>query len=113
MTSLVRPAVIASLLLTAMAVVPARSHDALAAIPSCHTGRLYVTVSGGQGAAGTIEVNLRYRNIAPITCSVYGFPGMQLVGANGQNLTTKLTWGHGSHLPNIPKTVIVLKPGGS
>lgn len=113
MTSLVRPAMLASLLLTAIAMPPARSHNAMAATPRCHTGRLYVTVSGSQGAAGTIEVNLRYRNIAPVTCTLYGFPGMQLVGASGQNLTTKLTWGHGSQLPNVPKRVIVLKSGGS
>jgi hypothetical protein len=107
-----RSFVLLPLLLVTLAVTLTPSHAATA-VPRCHTGRLYVTVSSSQGAAGTIEVTLRYQSIAPVACSLYGFPGMQLVGARGQDLRTRLTWGHGSHLPYVPKKLILIQPGGA
>jgi uncharacterized protein DUF4232 len=112
MTTTTRSLAIAALLAATIAVRHVPTHAA-AAVPRCHTGRLYLTVSGSNGAAGHIAVTLRFRSVAPTGCSFYGFPGMQLVSATGQNLTTHLLWGTGSQLPSVPKKTILVQPGGA
>lgn len=106
-----RAVVLAALAAAALAGGPLPTRAA--AVPRCHTGRLYVTVSGSNGAAGHSAITLSFRSVAPSTCSFYGFPGMQLVNAAGQNMTTRLLWGTGSQLPNVPKKVILVHPGAA
>ena len=110
MTVTIRCCAVAALITAAIAAQPAPT---LGATPRCHTGRLYVTVSGSNGAAGHIAVTLRFVSIAPATCSFYGFPGMLLVSAGGQNMTTHVLWGTGSQLPKVPEKTILVKPGAA
>ena len=112
MTNTIRCLALAVLIAATMAVAPV-STRAATAVPRCHTGRLYVTVSGSNGALGHIAVTLRFRSVASTACSLYRFPGMQLVSAKGQNMTTHLLWGTGSQLPNVPKKTILVAPGGA
>jgi hypothetical protein len=111
MTTTIRTFVVVALIASAITVSPRPT--TFAATPQCHTGRLYVTVSGSNGAAGHIAVTLRFRSIAPTVCSFYGFPGMQLVSATGQNMATHVLWGTGSQLPSVPKKTILVKPGAA
>ncbi len=105
---------LAAVALIATTITVSRGPTAAAsAAPRCHSGRLYVSVSGSNGAAGHIAITLRFRSVASAVCSFYGFPGMQLVSATGQNMTTRLLWGTGSQLPSEPKKTILVKPGAS
>jgi hypothetical protein len=105
-----RAAAAVALIASALSLSPS---PAFASAPRCHTGRLYVSVSGSNGAAGHIAITLRFRSLAPVACTFYGFPGLQLISATGQNLKTRLSWGTGSQLPSVPKQTILVKPGGA
>lgn len=52
----------------------------------CSAGRLALTQTGGQGAAGTIIRTYGLRNTGATGCVLYGFPGVSLVDAQGRQL---------------------------
>ncbi len=110
MTTTIRLFAVVAIIFSAITASPARTFGAAL---RCHTGCLYVTVSGTNGALGHIAVTLRFRSIAPALCSFYGFPGLQLVSATGQDMATRVLWGTGSQLPNVPTKTILVKPGAA
>ncbi|HEX4089503.1 MAG TPA: DUF4232 domain-containing protein [Trebonia sp.] len=59
-----------------------------AAIPSCTTANLavWVDVSQGSGAAGTIFYPLDFTNTSNHACTLYGYPGVSATNANGRQL---------------------------
>jgi len=57
-----------------------------AGVPPCATGQLSVAVGQSQGAAGSLIVPLVFTNTGSTTCSLQGYPGVSIVGANGAQL---------------------------
>jgi hypothetical protein len=59
-----------------------------AAAPACATANLavWVDVSQGSGAAGTIFYPLDFTNTGSRACTVYGYPGVSATNANGGQL---------------------------
>lgn len=87
---------------------------AAAVVERCHTGRIYISPIGGQGAAGHLSVTFRLRSLADHPCAVYGYPGMQMLTANGQAVPTYLRWGGTTYLiSHLRAQRIILAPGGS
>jgi hypothetical protein len=54
----------------------------------CTSGHLSVAIGTIQGAAGTYGVPIVFTNTGTATCSLQGYPGVSLVGANGVQLGT-------------------------
>jgi Protein of unknown function (DUF4232) len=54
--------------------------------PPCASGQLSVAVGQSQGAAGSLIVPLVFTNTGSSTCSLQGYPGVSIVGANGTQL---------------------------
>lgn len=83
-----------------------------ASLPVCNSQGLAVTVfvvAGSQGM-GHESLNVSLININDPKCTVYGFPGFQLMGENqedqpGADQPTTVTWD-----PAVPKTLITLAP---
>jgi len=57
-----------------------------AGVPPCTSGQLSVSVGQSQGAAGSLIVPLVFQNTGRTTCSLQGYPGVSIVGANGAQL---------------------------
>jgi hypothetical protein len=57
-----------------------------AGVPPCTSGQLAVAVGQSQGAAGSLIVPLVFTNTGSTTCSLQGYPGVSMVGANGAQL---------------------------
>lgn len=55
---------------------------AQAAPPRCHTQDLAAIFTQVEGAAGNVYLKARLTNTALFTCSVYGYGGLKLVGAD-------------------------------
>ena len=55
------------------------------ATPACSTANLsvWVDVSQGSGAAGTISYPLDFTNTGSRACTLYGYPGVSATNANG------------------------------
>ncbi|HMK62745.1 MAG TPA: DUF4232 domain-containing protein [Acidimicrobiales bacterium] len=59
----------------------------------CAASELSGSVSGTQGAAGTIEVTVRIQNTATDGCTLDGDPSVQLIGSGGSELPTAVVRG--------------------
>ncbi|HEY1466855.1 MAG TPA: DUF4232 domain-containing protein [Acidimicrobiales bacterium] len=57
-----------------------------AGVPPCTSAKLSVAVGQSQGAAGSLIVPLVFTNTGSSTCSLQGYPGVSIVGANGAQL---------------------------
>jgi hypothetical protein len=81
-----------------------------AAIPSCSASDLgvWLAVSQGNGAAGTIYYPLEFTNLSGHTCYLYGYPGVSALGRTGQQLGSPAGWGSRSGA-----RVVNLKPGAT
>jgi Domain of unknown function (DUF4232) len=82
-----------------------------AALTGCSAVDLAGSVTGSQGAAGTIETTISLRNSSSPACSLVGYPGLTLLDAGGNALPTNTVRGGGLQFENVPVTTVVLAPG--
>jgi hypothetical protein len=78
---------------------------AAASIPRCTASDLgvWLAVSQGNGAAGTIYYPLEFTNLSHHTCYLFGYPGVSALGRNGNQLGSPARWGslRGAHVVNL------------
>lgn len=67
---------------------PASSIGAAAVVGRCHTSMLSAKIRLGNPGAGQRYAFLVLTNKSGVTCRVYGYPGMQLIGASGASIAT-------------------------
>jgi hypothetical protein len=83
----------------------ATASRATASIPRCTASDLgvWLAVSQGNGAAGTIYYPLEFTNLSHHTCYLYGYPGVSALGRNGNQLGSPARWGslRGAHIVNL------------
>lgn len=68
---------------------PAQAPDAAPA--GCASAQLKLTAGRGAGAAGSVELPLLFTNTGSQACTLYGFPGVSLVGADGAQIGAPAT----------------------
>ena len=68
--------------------------------------------SGTSGATGHIAMQLRFHNRSMRACSLYGYPGFQLLDARGKALPTHAVWATGYFFAALPKHSVTLVPEG-
>jgi len=94
---------------------PARAVPAAPTTPACSTDQLTVAPDPGDGDIGIGNLALMYRlhNRSAHSCTLYGYPGIQLLDAHRRPLPTRLTWSRGAYLFYSPPARLVrLTPGG-
>jgi len=79
--------------------------------PRCHIGDLSAGFHGYQIEMGTRGFLLTLTNTSNHSCSLYGFPGLQLLDAQQRPLPTTTQWGMSYFDRNQVKSLIVLSPG--
>jgi hypothetical protein len=72
---------------------------------------LAMSVSGTEGAAGTLEVTISLRNTTSATCTMNGFPGALLLGASGTALPTTVVRAGIYSFTNFPSALVTLAGG--
>lgn len=77
-------------------------------IDRCHTSQLAGSLENGDAGAGQRYVDLVLRNKSGETCTLYGYGGLQLIGADGSQVPTKLT-----REPKPAPATVRLAPGAS
>jgi len=78
----------------------------------CVAGQLSVQVGPGSGAAGTVGYVNSFENVSNATCTLYGYPGMQMLDAAGRPIPTEVIRGSGYAVTALPEKVVTLAPGG-
>jgi hypothetical protein len=82
-----------------------------AATTTCQPSQLRVALYGTEGAAGTNEVTFSLANSSTTVCTMYGYPGMQLLNAGGAGVPTVVLRGGGLSFENVAATNVSLAPG--
>lgn len=83
---------------------------ASAAVPACTARQLgvWVAISQGNGAAGSVYYPLQFTNLSGHTCAMRGFPGVSAVNRNGHQLGSPARWDH-----VVPARTVILAPGAT
>ena len=81
-----------------------------AAVHACTADDLgvWVAVSQGNGAAGSLFLPLQFTNLSRHACAMRGFPGVSAIDRNGHQLGRSATWNH-----TVPARTVVLAPGAT
>ncbi len=91
------------------------SSTAATTVATCQPSQLKLSSQTGNGAAGTITLVITMTNTSTTTCSLYGYPGMQLLDAKGTDLPTKVIRGGVETTPSSPAkkpaSTVTLAPG--
>jgi Protein of unknown function (DUF4232) len=99
----------ASVSLRVLPAAPAAS----ASWPRCSTTQLTMTATGTGAGLGHVGVLFTLRNTSSARCRLVGFPGLKLLGSNGQELpTTVVRAASGAYLfPAVVPHRVALPPG--
>jgi hypothetical protein len=82
-------------------------------VPGCTGANYTVKVLGTEGAAGTNEVTFGLRNTASATCTLFGYPGIQLVGAGGADIATDEVEGGSESFTDFARTNVSVGPAAT
>jgi len=118
-TAVVAAASVVGLIATTAAFAASSSGAALAAdagrassaaVPACTAENLgvWVAVSQGNGAAGTLFLPLQFTNLSRHACAMRGFPGVSAVDRNNHQLGRPAGWDH-----VVPSRTVMLAPGAT
>jgi hypothetical protein len=80
---------------------------------TCQPDQLQGGTGGSNGAAGTLEIDVTLTNTSSTGCTLYGYPGMQLLTAAGDDIPTVVIRGgvtFGSSVANQPAARVILGP---
>ncbi|HEX4081416.1 MAG TPA: DUF4232 domain-containing protein [Acidimicrobiales bacterium] len=84
-----------------------------AGVSTCQPAQLRIVPQQGTGAAGTITMTVSLTNVSSTTCTLQGYPGMQLLTASGSSLPTQVVRG-GTQFPaaaaNQSPALVTLAP---
>jgi hypothetical protein len=80
----------------------------------CQPAQLQLALGPGTGAAGTITSSVTMTDTSSSTCTMYGYPGMQLLDTRGNPIPTTVVRGQ-AHFPdpaaNAGPSTVTLTPG--
>jgi len=79
----------------------------------CRSSALAVSVGAAGVAAGSVGQVVTFTNRSAKACSLYGFPGLQLLDAAGHPLPTDVVRGQSVTVPSVPLRTVLLAPGGA
>jgi hypothetical protein len=77
----------------------------------CPTTSLTPSIFGSSGAAGTIETTITLTSSATTSCTLAGYPGLQMLNSAGAALPTTVVRGGNYSFTNFPATTVSLAPG--
>ena len=72
----------------------------------CHSAQLAVYVGRSGAALGHIGVTVNFKNVSTETCTLYGYPGLQMLNAAGHPIQTDVL--RGTAYTSIPEHTVTL-----
>jgi hypothetical protein len=88
-----------------------RSHTA--AVTRCYTNQLTISPDTSNSGAGHVGRYFRLHNKSNRGCTLFGYPGAQLLNASGHAMPTVLHWGTGYLSGSVVKRLVYLASGGN
>jgi hypothetical protein len=78
----------------------------------CLNTQLSVKPGQGQGAAGSIAQTVNFHDISSSSCTLEGYPGMQMLSSSGHPIATEVHRGSSVTVAPRPVRLVTLTPGG-
>jgi hypothetical protein len=82
-------------------------------VPGCTGANYTLSLLGTEGAAGTNEVTFGLRNTSSATCPLFGYPGIQLLGAGGADIATNEVEGGSDSFTDFARANVSLASGAT
>ncbi|TME95291.1 MAG: CBS domain-containing protein [Chloroflexi bacterium] len=79
----------------------------------CHAAGLALAVVGSDAGAGNVVGTFRFTNQLDVSCTLFGFPGAQLLDAAGDALPTNVVRGGGFSVISAPPLTVAVPAHGS
>jgi len=93
---------------------PTTTNARPASSSTCLATQLRMAPQAGNGAAGTVYMTVTLTNTASVSCTLGGYPGMQLLDSQGAQIPTDVVRGGPPAFPtpaaNQPPAVVTLAP---
>lgn len=86
--------------------------DALS-LTRCYTNQLAISPGASSGATGHLAIMFKVHSKVHVACTMYGYPGAQLLDSRRHNLPTHVFRGTGYIIGNPRPSVVVLKAGAT
>lgn len=102
-----------STLLVGAAGAGAAMQAAAAGAARCHSNQLAVRIASEGAALGHIGVKVRFVNVSAGACTLYGYPGLQMLDGADHALPTEVHRGVAYTVPNVVERLVTLRPRGS
>jgi hypothetical protein len=90
---------------------PTSTTSANAEPPACVSKQLAVVLGQGGVAAGSVGMVVTFKNTSDAACSLYGYPGLQMLDAAGHPIATEVIRGTSTTVPSVPEEVVEVAPG--
>jgi hypothetical protein len=89
----------------------AKPHGLAAAAGRCHSSQLRVKLGQAGGALGHIGELVSFENVSTTTCTLHGYPGLQMLAAGGKPIRTQVLRGVAYTVPAVAQRLVSLRPG--
>ncbi|MGA2471146.1 MAG: DUF4232 domain-containing protein [Solirubrobacteraceae bacterium] len=97
---------------TSTSTIPTGPSGTTATLSGCVSTQLAVVLGFQQGALGHIGQTVSFKNTSTTACTLYGYPGLQMLDASGSPIPTDVLRGIAYTVPAEPEHVVTLAPGG-
>jgi hypothetical protein len=97
--------------LATLTFVVAVGGSSAASMERCHRNQLRAQLGPGSGAAGSIRFSATFTNTSKSTCSLEGYPGMQMLNKAGTQIRTTVHRGLSGTVTHV--RTVSLAPGGA
>lgn len=82
-------------------------------VPGCTGSNYVLSLLGTEGAAGTNELTLGFHNTSSATCSLSGYPGLQLLDSAGADIATTTVRGGSYSFTNFVAANVSVGPSAT
>ncbi len=79
----------------------------------CVSAQLSANEGPGGVGLGSETLTIEFKNTSTVECYLQGYPGLQMLNASGQSITTNVHWGSSVSVPSEPVTKVSLAPGAT
>lgn len=83
---------------------------ALSAGARCFSSQLAVRLGQAGVALGHVGQAVSFRNTSATSCTLYGYPGLQMLDAAGHPIRTQVLRGAAYTVPTMPERTVTLRP---
>jgi hypothetical protein len=95
-----------------LGIAPPGAAGTAAAGTRCLVAQLAVKPGAGGGAAGSIGQTVHFTNTSDRSCTLSGYPGLQMLNGAGRPIATEVHRGASVTVPSRPVSLVTLAPGG-